>query len=194
MKSFVSILLLILMLLFCVSCASDNPKIENTHSQAFDTQIDSIITELEGSAATTLTTTDYMVSDESTNPKPIQSTTASTEDNSSKYYEIDLNLNNYRSYLNYSSKNGLNDRRQIVKNYIHTVSGTLPYAYYENVVITFKVTCIYSGQTYEFPYPVTLDAAGNAEFNLDDIGGLSKSGSSISISIAYVAGKVVFSL
>ena len=103
-----------------------------------------------------------------------------TENNGPKHYEIELNMDNFNTYLTYAvnRKSGSDGRTH----YIHTISGVLPYAYYENVVVTVKI----NGK--EGSYRIILNAAGNGELDIGDNPN-NKTGQIVSVS-----GKVIFSM
>ena len=114
--------------------------------------------------------------------------TSQTNDAVAKHYEIDLNVDNFETYLTHSSEN-----------HWQTISGVLTFAYYENVVVTFHVEYKLSNRTYQGEYTVKLNAAGYAEFhesNSDLLAAMScpsfSSSTSRSFSIISVTGKVIF--
>ena len=101
----------------------------------------------------------------------INNTTHTSSDKSS-YREIELDLNNYKTYLTYTATSGLDNDGRRYSNFIHTVKGALSFAYYENVVLTFDIT--YSAsinneqKTYHGKYNLVLNAAGDGEFHAND--------------------------
>lgn len=159
MKSFVSILLLLSMLLLCVSCTVDTPANEFDSSEEHD--------------------------------------------NGSKHYEIDLTLENFSTFLTYSTESNPGYRTSS-PDYYHFISGVLSFAYYENVSVTFEVVYTYDkytygGKTYTCEYTVPLNAAGNATFAAYDQDLLdalqvegSNSASKRTYTIKDVSGKVNF--
>ena len=135
----------------------------------------------------------------STTEKTNETTTAPVDDNAPKHYEIDLNMDNFETYLNYSSEHKVFGNNVTVSDYRHTIAGVLTFAYYENVVVRFSVTYQFANKTYQGEYLVKLNAAGCAEFCADDdalLAAISCSsfaaGASKSFSIISVTGKVIF--
>ena len=87
-----------------------------------------------------------------------------------KHHEVDLNINNYETYLKYVAETSVISGAYHPK-YSHTISGVLTYAYYEDVTVTFEISYESSGYqstTYTWIFTVKLNAAGNAEFSADD--------------------------
>lgn len=176
MKKILSIILLLMVLLSGVSCVKNPYNPNETETNSVNTN------SAETNSANTNSTDENVGENESV-------------DNSSIQSEIVLNMDNYKTYLTYTSKTGQNDGGQQVKNYSHTVSGALRYAYYKNVVVTFCVKSKYSYDdnfkysTYEIP----LNAAGDASFTCKDLN--SDFGSylygSFEVTIENVSGEVI---
>ena len=123
-------------------------------------------------------------------------TEAPTENNGPKHYEIELTKSNYQSYL---------DLKWNKTNSTHagSLSGVLSFAYYDNVVVTFDVTCQgYSWEAvHQGEYSILLNAAGNADIYYNDPALLRalKVSSSIQnmspkFTLKSISGKVIFSL
>lgn len=142
MKKIVSIILLSAILITGASCSSNTIEEQNT-------------TNSQDSAFETTPSID----------------TPNNNENAPKHYEFDLNINNFNTFLTFSSEQGyyLNG---YVNNHINIVSGVLSYAYYENVVVTFDVvyeqTYSIGSRTYTGEYSVALNAAGDATFYAND--------------------------
>ena len=160
MKKVISVFLLIaLTLLCCVSCDDITTQILNS----FGTEQSSTANTEQSSTANTE-----------------QSSTAntgksSTETNNERYHkEVELDLSNFTTYLSFKTSNKL-ENGVIYQNYMHTITGVLSYAYYEDVVVTFD-----SGKS------VTLNAAGCAE--------IESYGEFAAKNVKKVSGKVIFTL
>ena len=143
MKKIVSIILLSAILITGASCSSNTIEEHNT-------------TNSQDSAFETTPSID----------------TPNNNENAPKHYEFDLNINNFNTFLTFSSEQGyyLN---AYVNNHINIVSGVLSYAYYENVVVTFdvvykKTDSLSHETTYTGEYSVILNAAGDATFYAND--------------------------
>ena len=115
---------------------------------------------------------------------------------------IELNMDNYQSFLTCSTGN------------ISSVSGVLLYAYYENVVVTYNVIyqpkSYYPGaDSYQGDFSIVLNAAGNATFSIEssdvlavlkpvngnsyeDLTDLGLAGYDKTITLKSVSGKVIF--
>ena len=147
-----------------------------------------------GSEATSTSTTGAPATSEPTTSAPV-------DNNGPKHYEIELNLDNFATYLNYSSEDFIAPNRVIHSNYTHTISGALTFAYYENVVVTFQIVYDNNGRRNTGVYNVKLNAAGHAEFHADDPAVLSavfyqyyNEKITKSFTITNVTGKVIFSM
>ncbi len=84
---------------------------------------------------------------------PSNNTETAEEKSTINHYEIDLNLENYWKYINWSQ-----DFDEC------TFSGVLSFAYYENVIVTVERTISspeYTTNTYSEKYDIELNAAGN---------------------------------
>lgn len=175
MKKFLSIILLTAILLTGVSCTKADDPTNN---------------ELDSTSETTAENPDMMI-------EPALKET--TEYNGPKHYEFYLNSFNCKSYLTFSSQSYAGNH-----DYLQIVSGVLTFAYYENVVVTFDVTYEstgYGGKTYKGEYSVLLNAAGDAEFYVDNpdlLSAINCSNFSTTMkrtfSIKQVSGKVMFSV
>ena len=159
MKKFLSIILLSLVLFFCVSCNNTNEPVESETNSVNTNSTDNTVGENE------LNTTNK---DESI-------------DNGSTQSEIELNMDNFTSYLTYTSVEetyGMRVRE------VYTVSGALRYAYYKNVVVTFCVESNSADPTFE----VSLNAAGDGTFTSDEIRGYTRG---CEVSVISVSGEVI---
>ena len=174
MKKILSIILLLMVVLSSVSCVK-NPNTPN------ETETNSVNTN----------STEETVGENELNA----TNKDESMDNSSIQSEIVLNMDNYKTYLTFTSKTGQNDNGQQVKNYYHTVSGALRFAYYKNVVVTF---CVKSKYSYDdnckySTYEVPLNAAGDVSFTCKDLN--SDFGSylygSFEVTIENVSGEVI---
>lgn len=175
MNRLLSTILLISILLLYTSCQKANSNgvsnvddkiIDNENSEQISTSTNEIISD----PSTELITTEYST-ESITTEYPSESITSEPSDYP-KHYEIDLTLDNYMSYLNYSVSSTTK-----CLDYTHAISGALTYAYYENVVITFEIIYENEGagegsgnpyRLYKGEYHVLLNAAGCNTFTADN--------------------------
>ena len=185
MKTFISSLLLASILISCISCQKAN-NVEGTdfHSDTVETDETSQLTSETIVEKSTVLTTETFAEEstelttetiaeesiastaETTAEEYTELVTTTVEDHSPKHYEIDLNMDNYMSFLNYSVSNTVKCLDQT-----HSIAGALTYAYYENVVITFEITYEttgYQARSYSGEYSILLNAAGCTEFTADN--------------------------
>ena len=178
MKKVLCIILLLSMLLSFSSCASKNDQQNNstTEKETTSQASQSSTTEQNTNQDTSITenNTDDNISDsdeDDIEDNEVDSNENSDNSSALKHYEIDLDINNYETYLKYKSESFYNSSSGTHLDFTHTISGVLTYAFYENVTITFDITYQTSGsypKTYTGVYTVKLNAAGNAEFSADD--------------------------
>ena len=174
MKKVLCIILLLSMLLSFSSCASKNNQQNNSTTEK-ETTSQSSTTEQNTNQDTSITenNTDDNISDsdeDDIEDNEVNSNENSDNSSALKHYEVDLDLNNYETYLKYTANSSVISGATHT-NFSHTISGVLTYAFYENVTITFDITYQTSGsypKTYTGVYTVKLNAAGNAEFSADD--------------------------
>ena len=125
-------------------------------------------------------------------------TESSTQSESSNQNAVELDINNYTEFLTFTSETAVKEGR-ILKNFKNTVTGALPYAYYENVVVTFDVTYNTSQGVHQGEFSVNLNAAGGIQFFGDDEALLNSIGCTVPIysinsrsyTIKNVSGKVI---
>lgn len=99
---------------------------------------------------------------------------------SAKHYEIELNMDNYTTYLDFSEK----------ANSWYAISGVLQFAYYENVEVTLQSQYIIYGES-EYrteTKTLSLNAAGYVLFRASEV-----FSSDSPVSIVAISGKVMFS-
>ncbi|MBO5939299.1 MAG: hypothetical protein J6Q82_07380 [Clostridia bacterium] len=166
MKKVIAIFLIALIIFCCVACDDDTPK----------------------------QTLDDLDTEQSPNVNKEQSD--DEENDECHHKEIELNLDNYKTYLDWKSKPGKNNYGQQISNAVQTISGVLSIAYYENVSVTFEAEYRYVPEdpTTYAEFTINLNAAGNAEFETADfINGYNPRWNSyFKIEIKEVTGKVIF--
>ena len=122
--------------------------------------------------------------------------------NQAHHYEIDLTLSNFDEFIsftsNYTPYTNFED--------YHELKGTLTYAYYENVTVTFDVEYIENGYNYEDTvysgnFEIKLDASGSNGFYANDAKLLrainytsyqKHKSKSRKVTLARVSGRVIF--
>lgn len=122
------------------------------------------------------------------------------DDNGMKHYEIDLSMQNFYDFLEYEytySYLGVSPEYPNSKGHSYLVTGVLSFAYYQNVIVTFRMMKNDTNQYREFD--VKLNAAGNGGFYQADqiykeittqLGG----GYGFTVSIQNVSGTVIFDM
>ena len=122
------------------------------------------------------------------------------DDNGMKHYEIDLSMQNFDDFLEYEytySYLGVSPQYPNSKGHSYLVTGVLSFAYYQNVIVTFRMTKNDTNQYRDFN--VKLNAAGNGGFYQADqiyketttqLGG----GYGFTVSIQNVSGTVIFDM
>lgn len=120
-------------------------------------------------------------------------------DNGVKHYEIALNMQNFNEFLEYKytySSLGIRPDVPNSKGHSYFVTGVLSFAYYQNVVVTFRMTRTDTNQYRDFQ--VKLNAAGAGGFyQADQIYKESTSilgSSDVTVSIKNVTGMVIFDI
>ena len=193
MKKTLCLILLFSLLFSFTSCYSKNNKVigdqsikdENSSYQEENNTYDSVNTEKD------------------TNDNTLNTEKDTNNSDSLKHHEVDLNINNYETYLKYVAETSVISGAYHPK-YSHTISGVLTYAYYEDVTVTFDISYKSSGYqstTYTGIFTVKLNAAGNAEFSADDEEILNAIGCprydrtmTKIFSIKQISGKVMFAI
>jgi len=190
MKKSVLIIVLLLCILF-VSC-NQNDIIDN----ASPVSSNYLTTDTSSNSNTHQ---DNKQNTTNTNHEQPDDTTPSADCDYKKHYEIDLNLDNYQTYLTYTSETTVISGAYH-NNYTHNIDGVLSFAYYENVVISFDVTYTNSSKTYHGVYDVLLNAAGDAVFYADTPTLLEKLNCRYdrmmnkTFTIKSISGKVIFNI
>lgn len=147
MKKFLSVLLLIAIALLSVACDNTNEP-QQSSNKTNSEQGENIGTK--------------PVEEEQKQDATGEDTTRETQ------REFELNKDNYQKYLRYTSETAV-IAGAYYENFIHTISGVLSYAFYEDVVVTFYVTAGSERITYySGTIKVELDASGYATFYADD--------------------------
>ena len=182
MKSILSALLLIALILSCVSC-NKNDNVESDTQCNHDTaKITDALTEKPTEASTEKYTE--------------QSNNNSNEENSPKHYEFELTLSNFDKYISYKTESGETKDGITIPNSVHILTGVLPYAYYEDVVVVFVGGCTKCSERKAIS--VSLNAGGCGEFvdfeQKRSCKQVQHRQSDIVFTIASISGKVIFSM
>lgn len=126
MKKVISVLIMLVILLSCVSCASVDNEQDTKTTTSSETQISNNTLNNESNNAS--------------EPATTNKDTVNNERYYPKHYEIELNMENYETYLllvlekTTSGTSGT----YIRTNYRYRFYGALTYAYYENVVVVLE--------------------------------------------------------
>ena len=176
MKKVISVLIMLVILLSCVSCASVDNEQDTKTTTPPETQMPNNTTSSDTQISNSTTPSETQISNntlnnDSNNASNSATTNKDTDNNEHyypKHYEIELNMENYETYLFLEET--------VYREY--RFSGVLTYAYYENVVIVMENT---SGRE----YTIKLNAGGCCPLtSLGNHAGTVKS----------VSGKVIFNI